>query len=182
MDVCKDHLEGTPNPFESNQYFIADYTLYKNTITKMLEDKFGAESKHTNKANKIIFNMDKLRKLEKTYNTQLLIRTRLIEEGKDESEGSEGSEGSWEDARPSEEVPDDKYSHIDDKKDVNILQNEAVEEPKTPLAYPQMPSQPSHLSPSQEVDNVASLKEYERLSAKSRENSKAAVNVGPKKD
>ena len=96
-NYVKDHLEGTSNPYESDEYLIADYTLYKNTITKMLEDKFGADSKHTNKGNKTIFNMDKLRKLEKVYNTEVIIRTRLKEEVKvrNESEGSEGSEGSW---------------------------------------------------------------------------------------
>ena len=176
-EYVKNHLEGTSNPLESDEFFIADYTLYMNTITKMLEDKFGAYSKHTNKGNKTIFNMDKLRKLEKVYNSQVLIRTRVIEQGEgdgNESEGSEGNEGSWEEARPSEEVPDDKYSHNDDKKDVNISQNEVVEQPKTPLAYPQMPSQPSHPSPMTTRIKLQSIKGVRQAKRKVEGESKTA--------
>ena len=183
-DYVKAHLEGTSNPFESDEYLTADYTLYKNTITKMLEDKFGADSKHTNTGNKTIFNMDKLRKLEKVYNSQVLIRTRVIEQSEgdgNESEGSEGNEGSWGEAKPSKDLPDDKYSHNDYKKDVNISQNEVVEQPEIPLAFSQMPSHPSHPSPhsgSEEEGNPAvRLNEYEKLHKESLRKSKAAAKI-----
>jgi len=79
------------------------------------------------------------------------------------------------DARPSEEIPDDNDSHNDDKKDVNISQNEVLERPETPLAFPQMPSQPSHPSPIDDEDNATRLKEYERLSTLARKKSKKAA-------
>jgi hypothetical protein len=75
-DYVKGHLEGETNPYDPNEYHISDFTLYRSTITKILEDKFGAESKHTNKGNRTILNIDKLRKLERSYNTEVLIRTR----------------------------------------------------------------------------------------------------------
>jgi hypothetical protein len=43
-DYVKGHLEGEPNPHDTNEYHISDFTLYRSTITKILEDKFGAES------------------------------------------------------------------------------------------------------------------------------------------
>ena len=174
-NYVKDHLEGTPNPYEADEYRIADYTLYKTTITKMLEDKFGAESKHTNKGNKTIFNLDKLRKLERSYNTEVIIRSRL------KGEGSEGSEGSWGEERAYNEVsetpnapPNDKYSHNNDKQDVNISQNETVEQPETPLATSQMPSDPSHPSPEPEMTKAQQRAAYEKGHLGSLRSSKAA--------
>ena len=53
------------------------YTLYRNTITKILEDKFGAEYKHTKKGGSITFNLDKLQRLYGSYNADIKIKSRL---------------------------------------------------------------------------------------------------------
>ena len=46
--------------YSSNEYHIADYILYRSTVTKLLEDKFGAEPpKHTKKGNIVVFNLEK---------------------------------------------------------------------------------------------------------------------------
>jgi hypothetical protein len=51
--------------YSSNEYHIADYILYRSTVTKLLEDKFAAEPpKHTKKGNMVVFNLDKLRKIQ----------------------------------------------------------------------------------------------------------------------
>jgi hypothetical protein len=48
-DFVKENLEGY-SPFNNpDEYHISDYTLYRNQLTKTLEDKFGAHSKHTYK-------------------------------------------------------------------------------------------------------------------------------------
>lgn len=144
-DYILGHLEATPSPSDINAYRIADYTLYKNTITRLLEDKFGAESKHTNKGNKTVFNIDKLRKLEKSYNTEVLIKTKPIEE--QESEGSEGSEGIIGKAGILESIETVVDVDNGNGKDGNISQNiDSERSPITPTP-PQMPSLPSLPSP-----------------------------------
>jgi hypothetical protein len=60
-----EHIEGEFPYGSTNECHIADYILYRNTITKILKDKFGAEPpKHTRKGNVVIFNLDKLRKIQ----------------------------------------------------------------------------------------------------------------------
>jgi hypothetical protein len=88
-----DHLEAKQNPDKPGAYYIADYTLYKNTITKLLEDMFGAQSRHAKSGNETIFDKDKLKKLQKFYDTQIVIKTRLIEEKEETNEKGEGGEG-----------------------------------------------------------------------------------------
>ena len=51
--------------------------LYRTTITKLLEDYFGAEVKHAKKGNKVDFNYDKLQKIQKSYDTTVNIKTTL---------------------------------------------------------------------------------------------------------
>jgi hypothetical protein len=143
-DYILGHLEATPSPSDINAYRIADYTLYKNTITRLLEDKFGAESKHTNKGNKTVFNIDKLRKLQKSYNTEVLIKTKLVE---GESEGSEASEGSRDKAGILKSIETVVDVDNGNGKDENISQNIDSERSLIPPTPPQMPSLPSQLSP-----------------------------------
>jgi hypothetical protein len=66
-DFIKENLEGETNG--SNEYHTSDYTLYKNTITRLLENMFSSEYKHANKGGKITSRYDKLRKIEKSYHS-----------------------------------------------------------------------------------------------------------------
>jgi len=78
-----------------NEYHIEGHILYRNTITKILEDKFGAEPpRHTRKGNVVIFNLDKLRKIQKSYEIDIDIKIETRKKNDVDCEGSEGSEGS----------------------------------------------------------------------------------------
>ena len=74
-EFIKEELTG--ESFGSDEYHIADFVLYRTTVTKLLEDKFGAEVKHAEKGNKVDFNYDKLQKIQKSYDTTVNIKTTL---------------------------------------------------------------------------------------------------------
>ena len=74
-EFIKEELTG--ESFGSDEYHIADFVLYRTTVTKLLEDKFGAEVKHAKKGNKVDFNYDKLQKIQKSYDTTVNIKTTL---------------------------------------------------------------------------------------------------------
>jgi hypothetical protein len=76
-DFIKARLNGQSNPNNINEYYIGEHTIYKNTITKILEDKFGAGYQHTEQGGKIIFFPDKLQKMMKSYDLDIKIKTRL---------------------------------------------------------------------------------------------------------
>jgi hypothetical protein len=123
-----EELEAKPSPDKPGAYYIADFVLYRNTITRLLEDVFDAHPRHAKGGNKTVFNKDKLKKLKKFYDTQILIKTRPIEEGKEdeEGEGSEGGEGIWGDAPPSNEGKTIGDFDNGDGKDKDISRNQTL--------------------------------------------------------
>jgi hypothetical protein len=166
--------------YSSNEYHIADYVLYRSTVTKLLEDKFGAEPpKHTKKGNVVIFNLDKLRKIQKSYDIDVDIKTTLKNAPKEDGEGGEGGEGYRQNASPSEGSKTLGNSSIPDEKNENISGNKGIKESKRPEAFHQDHSHPSHPSPveTNEEYKAARIREYERLSALSRKKSKNAEKV-----
>jgi hypothetical protein len=186
-DIWKFIQDSLPGElYGSDEYHIADYTLYRNTVTKLLEDKFGAEPpKHTKKGNMVLFNLDKLRKIQKSYDTDVDIKTTL------KGEGGEGSEGSRQNATPSNEgsegyTDNNNIDNLDNSYEINeingnIIRNKEDEGLGRPQAFLQEPSHPSHPSP---IDNdkeeddggkAARLREYERLSSRARKKSKMAA-------
>jgi len=80
-----------------NEYQTADYgTIYRNSITNIICDKFGAQRRHMEKGNVLIFDIDKLAKIGRSYDLETNIQLKLpIGEM---TEGSEGSEGFREEA------------------------------------------------------------------------------------
>jgi hypothetical protein len=167
-----ENLEG--ELVSANEYRTAYHSFYKNTITKILEDKFGAEPpRHTRNGNVIEFDMDKLRKMQRSYNadTDIKIETRkkniLCEDG-------EGSEGSKDNALAFQDVSEDTKIQ---KNTENLAQDRISEDSEISEAFPRVPSHLSHHSPVDllsEKDKAARLKDYERLSALSRKKSKDA--------
>lgn len=95
---------------DSGAFHTSDWKLYKNTITKLMCDKFGATKVHTNKGNQLTFDPDKLEKIHRSYSAEIKIKTTLksgtetegtsaYETSRDTtpengSEGCEGCEGS----------------------------------------------------------------------------------------
>jgi hypothetical protein len=166
--------------YSSNEYHIADYVLYRSTVTKLLEDKFGAEPpKHTKKGNVVVFNLDKLRKIQKSYDIDVNIRTTLKNAPKEGGEGGEGGEGYRQNATPSEDRKTVENLDIPEENHENITRNTDSEGLEIPGAFLQNPSHPSHPSPvgTNEKDKAARIREYERLSALSRKKSKNASKV-----
>ena len=85
-DYLVNNLGGTYDPDKKpNEFQSYDYdTIYRNTITKILEG-FGAERKHKKSGNVLIFDQEKLEKIGRMYPTDA--------EEEVKGEGSEGSEG-----------------------------------------------------------------------------------------
>src|SRR5919108_1341253 len=46
-NFVKENLEGETNPYDPNGYHVSGYTLYRNTVTRFLADKFGASYTRT---------------------------------------------------------------------------------------------------------------------------------------
>ena len=75
-EFIKENIDG--EPYGPDEYHITDYTLYRTTVTKLLEDKFGAEPpRHTKKGGVISFNLDKLIKIQSSYDIDVSIKTTL---------------------------------------------------------------------------------------------------------
>jgi hypothetical protein len=166
--------------YSSNEYHIADYVLYRSTVTKLLEDKFGAEPpKHTKRGNVVVFNQDKLRKIEKSYDIDVDIKTTLKNAPKKGGEGGEGGEGCRQNASHSDGSKTVENLDIPEHNHENITGNTGSEGLERPEALPQDYSHPSHPSPveTNEEDKAARIREYERLSALSRKKSKNAAKV-----
>ncbi|HEY7573406.1 MAG TPA: hypothetical protein VH796_18760 [Nitrososphaeraceae archaeon] len=74
-----------------NEYQTSDYgTIYRNSITNIICDKFGAQKRHKEKGNVLIFDIDKLAKIGRSYDLDTNIQLKLPV--KDGTEGSESSE------------------------------------------------------------------------------------------
>lgn len=87
-DKITNTLEGQFD--DSGAFHTSDWKLYKNTITKLMCDKFGATKAHTNKGSVLTFSPDKLAKIYKSYNTEIKIKTTL--KAVMENEGNSASE------------------------------------------------------------------------------------------
>ena len=82
------NVNGLYNPEKPNEFQSYDYdTIYRSTITKVLEG-FGAERKHRNTGNVLIFDKDKLDKIGRMYEDVLNHENEEVR-----GEGSESSEG-----------------------------------------------------------------------------------------
>jgi len=62
---------------DSGAFHTSDWKLYKNTITKLMCDKFGATKVHRNKGSELTFDPNKLEKIDRSYNTEIKIKTTL---------------------------------------------------------------------------------------------------------
>jgi len=95
-DLITTSLEGE---FDNNSQYTfntSDHKIYINTVTKIICDKFGAESKHERQGNVLIFNEKDLAKSGKLYSGSNTIETKLVED----CEPCEGCEASWRDQKP----------------------------------------------------------------------------------
>jgi hypothetical protein len=99
-EFIKENILG--ESYGSDEYHIADYTLYRTTITKLLEDKFGAEPpKLTRKGSIVVFNLDHLRKIQKSYDIDVGIKTTLKNALDNRGDSGDGSDRSRQNNSPS---------------------------------------------------------------------------------
>ena len=118
--------------------------------------------------------MDKLRKIQKSYESDTDIRIETRKKNVLECEGSEGSEGSWENAflsnsdKPAENL---NNSGNNEEHTSASTQNTILKEPERQQAFLQDPSHPSHPSPYYKCYhpnckfNTEDQEEYERHGA-----------------
>ena len=79
------HDERRPNEFQTYDHG----TLYRNTITNIICDKFGAERCHRKNGTVLTFDPEKLVRIGNLYNLETKIQTRIaVGEGGESSEGS----------------------------------------------------------------------------------------------
>lgn len=107
-------LDGEVDLNNSNTFYSLEYgKQYRNTITGMICDKFGAEPEHTREGYILRFNPDHLRKIEKIY-TSGEIKIEPI----DECEQVNTVNTVYKEPLLSDSVElNDSYRNIDDKKD-----------------------------------------------------------------
>ena len=61
-------ISGTLNPNKTTEYITASYgTIYRDTLSKMIEDQFGAKLAHNNKGSVLKIDVEKFRRLEPVY-------------------------------------------------------------------------------------------------------------------
>ena len=157
-EFIKSNVEG--ESYGPDEYRTSDFTLYRNTITKTLEDKFGAEYKHTNKGGSLTFRLDKLQRLYGSYNADIKIKSKLKSDSSDSSDCCMEKAGTFEGQNQQETIAISQGSTVDN---VNNSQNHASKVLQTPQSLSQELSLPSLPSPiespnGEDKDNGSSAK------------------------
>ena len=103
--ITTGEVDGYFEDRKPNEYQTADFgTIYRNSITNIICDKFGAQRRHKERGNILIFDLEKLVKIGKSYDIETSIQLKLPTE--DKAEGSEGSEGFRKEDTRIDENPD----------------------------------------------------------------------------
>lgn len=127
-------LGGSPDPKRPNNEFQSeDYgTIYRNTISSILEGVFGGKPKHNERGNSYIFDLEELKRVGNAYNITANIQTKLMEHSPEDPEGAEGIRE--EPAPEMKENDDDLRGKNDEKGDIDK---------DSPSIEPPEPSEPS---------------------------------------
>jgi hypothetical protein len=135
-----ENLEG--ESYGSDEYHIADYTLYRTTVTKLLEDKFGAEPpKHTKKGSVVLFDLDKLRKIQKSYDTEVSIMTTLKDVLEGDGDSGDGSDRSRQNASVFDTATKgEERENLEDISRGAFLQDPSHPSPPSPSPSPSLPA------------------------------------------
>jgi hypothetical protein len=127
-ESIKDHIEGISPERKPNEYYTSDYgPIYRNTITNIICDKFGAKRKHKETGNVLIFNLEKVTRAGKVYNTKASIQTKILpmQEKPEDPEGSEGSIKAPTDGNDKQDIESGEDSTQSNKNTQDIAQNTA---------------------------------------------------------
>jgi hypothetical protein len=135
--------DGRPNEFQTEDFG----TIYQNTLTTLICDKFGAVKKHTEKGSVLIFDQEKFLKVSESYALETKIQlTWDYPDGPDGPDGSRGTPNSSEENLDAEITGGEHHlSDISDKdpnNDVNITTGKNENQRTSPVE-PSEPSEPS---------------------------------------
>jgi hypothetical protein len=136
--------DGNEHAKDTSLFYSDDFAkMYMTTTIRMINDKFGSESKHGEHGNVIVFNTSVLKKIGKIYSKTGIIKTKPIPEG---TEGTEGSSG----VRTGLEVPNnDKIDNNTEESTHNLQENINEPEIKNNEINTPTPQDPSdHSDPS----------------------------------
>jgi hypothetical protein len=174
-DIVNGGIEGSYDPKKANEFQSAEHgTLFRNTLTAIICDKFGAERKHGENGTIFTFDPDKLWKVGRAYDLTTKIQTRFdlghnsnsnnTSEKKtepttdDDPEGSEGSEGYSGKAERFDNSNDVKNADIEKQKIKNpdnntqdYVNNVTPSNAET-ATYPAEPSAPSDPSANNQTE------------------------------
>ena len=151
-------IEGYYDEKKPNQYESADYgTLYRNTITSIICDKFGADKRHTEKGSILKFDAKKLARIGWAYNIESHIQTKLQKpdspdspDGSDSSIEAKGRQKQHDDVKNTDNHPEncEKLSNTDP----DYADNRTQTDIKQPIALqePSEPSEPSADEPTEQ--------------------------------
>jgi hypothetical protein len=164
-ESLKENLEGAADQRKPSEYHTSDFgTIYRNTITNILCDKFGAKRKHKEAGNILIFNPEKLARAGKVYGTKTSIQTRLMQDIPEGSEGSEGSMEAFQAFNENDYRENEKTKRKSDEIIQNIMvSNENIIQDMTSKGYsispkPSEPSEPSaNIGYTHDLDGSRSL-------------------------
>jgi hypothetical protein len=139
-------IEGYYDEKKPNVYETADYgAIYRNTITSIICDKFGAEKRHTEKGSILKFDAKKLARIGWAYNIESNIQTTLVEpDSPDSPDGSielRGHQKQDDDIKNEDNDPHNlqklsntSQNHVDNTTQLENKQPIASQEPSEPSA------------------------------------------------
>jgi hypothetical protein len=124
----------TDNDQNSNLFYCSDdSSLYRNDITKMICDKFGAETKHRKNGNVFIFNPDYLIKMGKIYAKTNTIYTKLIGDAVDAGDAVLGRSEAI-DVSITADIPEQNSAKSEIKEIPPLPQSASPESPESPIS------------------------------------------------
>jgi hypothetical protein len=149
-------IHGKPDDKKPNDYHTADYgTIYRNGISKLICDNFGAEREHKDKGSFFTFDVNRLARAGKFFDIEANIQTSLPQSQSDEADEADGTDGT-DDKKESPDLsgPSNNVKNIDNNdnkqqkvpdKSLNHTGNRKQNDSKgPPLSYlPSAPSAPS---------------------------------------
>jgi hypothetical protein len=150
--------EKKPNQFETEEYG----TIYRNTITKLICDRLGAQKEHKETGSILIFDTDKIAKIGKSYGLDTDIQLKLPSEISN-ADGPDGSDGF---SKGPLEPKDNNIAKIinNQDKDTNFSRENLINEENNiseknenllgTLIEPSEPSEPSAKVPSESPCSV----------------------------
>jgi hypothetical protein len=130
-------IEGYYDEKKPNVYESADYgTIYRNTITSIICDKFGAEKRHTEKGSILKFDAKKLARIGWAYNIESHIQTKLEPDSPDSPDGSielQGHHKQDDDVKNEDnDLNNTSTNHVDNTSQIENKQPIASQEPSAP--------------------------------------------------